>query len=79
MLKANSLCLLADEYFEQAEVLTSLINKKRQELRSLDRPQTSREAYKIKSILNILYSQRRDVLDTARYLKKNYPDDESEK
>ena len=76
MLKTKSLSLLADEYLEQAEVLTEIINKKREELHSLARPETSREAYKLKSLLNILYSQRRDVLDTARYLKKYYPDEE---
>ena len=76
MLKTKSLSLLADEYFEQAEVLTEIINKKRDELHALPQPETSRDAYKLKSLLNILYSQRRDVLDTARYLKKCYPDEE---
>ncbi|MCI6969460.1 MAG: hypothetical protein MR920_02660 [Oscillospiraceae bacterium] len=68
----RTLSQLADEYFEQAQVLDGIIAKKRKQLSALPNPETSDEAYKIKTLLNVLYKERRDVLETANYLKDNY-------
>ncbi len=68
----KTLSQLADEYFEQAQVLDGIIAKHRKRLLSLPNPETSVEAYKIKSLLNVLYKEHRDVMETANYLKDNY-------
>ena len=68
----RTLSQLADEYFEQAQVLDGIIAKKRKQLLALTNPETSDEAYKIKVLLNVLYKERRDVLETANFLKDNY-------
>lgn len=73
----KTLCDLADEYFEQAQVLEGIIAKHRKRLAALPNPETSREAYGIKSLLNVLYKERRDVLETANYLKDNYSGEEN--
>ena len=68
----RTLSQLADEYFEQAQVLDGIIARHRKRLSALPNPETSDEAYKIKTLLNVLYKERRDVLETANYLKDNY-------
>lgn len=68
---------LADEYLHEAQVQTKIIEKYRNKLRSLKNPDTSRDAYRLKSLLNVLYAQRRDLINTALYLKKNYPDEKA--
>ena len=73
----RTLSQLADEYFEQAQVLDGIIAKKRKQLSALTNPETSDEAYKIKTLLNVLYKERRDVLKTANYLKDNYSGEEN--
>lgn len=73
----RTLSQLADEYFEQAQVLDGIIAKKRKQLSALPNPETSDEAYKIKTLLNVLYRERRDVLKTANYLKDNYSGEEN--
>ena len=73
----RTLSQLADEYFEQAQVLDGIIAKKRKQLSALPNPETSIEAYKIKTLLNVLYKERRDVLETANYLKYNYSGEEN--
>ena len=44
---------------------------------ALTNPETSDEAYKIKVLLNVLYKERRDVLETANFLKDNYSGEEN--
>ena len=73
----RTLSQLADEYFEQAQVLDGIIAKKRKQLSVLPNPETSDEAYKIKVLLNVLYKERRDVLETANFLKDNYSREEN--
>ncbi len=77
MVQTKTLSALADEYLEQAQVQTRIIEKNRRKLRMLLNPETSREAYRLKSLLNVLYAQRRDLLSTADYLKRNYPEDDA--
>lgn len=77
MVQTKTLSALADEYLEQAQVQTRIIEKNRRKLRMLSNPETSREAYRLKSRLNVLYAQRRDLLSTADYLKRNYPEDDA--
>ena len=72
----KTLCDLADEYFEQ--VLEGIIAKHRKRLASLPNPETSREAYGIKSLLNVLYAEHRDVMETANFLKDNYSGEENQ-
>ena len=74
----KTLCDLADEYFEQAQVLEGIIAKHRKHLASLPNPETSREAYGIKSLLNVLYAEHRDVMETANFLKDNYSGEENQ-
>ena len=57
----RTLSQLADEYFEQAQVLDGIIARHRKRLSALPNPETSDEAYKIKTLLNVLYKERRDV------------------
>ena len=71
----RTLSQLADEYFEQ--VLDVIIARHRKRLSALPNPETSDEAYKIKTLLNVLYKERRDVLETANYLKDNYSGEEN--
>ena len=73
----RTLSQLADEYFEQAQVLDGIIAKKRKQLSVLPNPETSDEAYKIKVLLNVLYKERRGVLETANFLKDNYSGEEN--
>lgn len=73
----RTLSQLADEYFEQAQVLDGIIAKKGKQLSVLPNPETSDEAYKIKTLLNVLYKERRDVLEMANYLKDNYSGEEN--
>ena len=63
----RTLSQLADEYFEQAQVLDGIIARHRKQLSDLPNPETSDEAYK----------KRRDVLETANYLKDNYSGEEN--
>ena len=70
----RTLSQLADEYFEQAQVLDGIIARHRKRLSALP---MSDEAYKIKTLLNVLYKERRDVLETANYLKDNYSGEEN--
>lgn len=73
----RTLSQLADEYFEQAQVLEGIIAKHRKRLAALSNPETSREAYGIKSLLNVLYAEHRDVMETANFLKDNYSGEEN--
>ncbi len=74
----RTLSQLADEYFEQAQVLDGIIAKHRKRLAALPNPETSREAYGIKSLLNVLYAEHRDVMETANFLKDNYSGEENQ-
>lgn len=78
MMFNKTLCDLADEYFEQAQVLEGIIAKHRKRLAALPNPETSREAYGIKSLLNVLYTEHRDVMETANFLKDNYSGEENQ-
>lgn len=73
----RTLSQLADEYFEQAQVLDGIIAKHRKRLSALPNPETSVEAYKIKSLLNVLYKEHRDVMETANFLRDNYSEEEN--
>ncbi len=73
----RTLSQLADEYFEQAQVLDGIIAKQRKRLSALPNSETSVEAYKIKTLLNVLYKEHRDVMETANFLKDNYSEEEN--
>ena len=74
----RTLSQLADEYFEQAQVLEGIIAKHRKRLAALPNPETSRAADGIKSLLNVLYAEHRDVMETANFLKDNYSGEENQ-
>ena len=59
------------------DTLDGIIARHRKRLSALPNPETSDEAYKIKTLLNVLYKERRDVLETANYLKDNYSGEEN--
>lgn len=59
-------------------MLEGIIAKHRKRLASLPNPETSREAYGIKSLLNVLYAEHRDVMETANFLKDNYSGEENQ-
>lgn len=73
----NTLSQLADEYYEQAQVLEKIIEKHRRRLNALPNSETSPEAYRIKSLLNVLYKEHRDVMETANFLKDNYSEEDA--
>ena len=74
----RTLSQLADDYCEQAQVLEGISAKHRKRLAALPNPETSREAYGIKSLLNVLYAEHRDVMETANFLKDNYSGEENQ-
>ena len=73
----NTLSQLADEYYEQAQVLEKIIEKHRRRLNALPNSETSPEAYRIKSLLNVPYKEHRDVMETANFLKDNYSEEDA--
>ena len=56
----------------------SLIRRASARLASPQNPGQSREAYGIKSLLNVLYAEHRDVMETANFLKDNYSGEENQ-
>lgn len=65
---------LGREYIDNSMEITKIINRKREELKALPNPETSRAAYRLKAQLNKLYAMRRELRDTGGYLINNYPD-----
>ena len=61
---------LADEYARTADTVTMRINERTGKLRNF--APFSSEASRLKSELNTLYSERRDVLETVRRLRNYY-------
>lgn len=61
---------LAEDYYEAVRVLESRIADRNKRLKEYS--PASREAAKLKSELNILYSERRDTMEAARFLKEYY-------
>lgn len=68
----KTLAELGEEYDYQAQLLSEQIKRKNKKLASLADPRCSKQAYIIKSELNILYRQRRETLETARKLRNYY-------
>ncbi len=71
----KSLYQLGVEYENSAAVIKERIKEKRKQLNSLENKICSHEAYVIKSELNTLYTEYREALATAGYLKHYYEKD----
>lgn len=63
---------LGEEYEEAAKQVKRRIDKKREKLRSLKDSVCSNEAYVLKSELQLLYAEYREVQEIAEYLKSYY-------
>jgi hypothetical protein len=63
---------LADVYFSAAELETELIGKNREKLRQCRQERNDKEETRVKTLLCLLYRQKREMLETANYLKNYY-------
>lgn len=72
----EALMLLGYEYIGQAEILGGQIKKLNKRLAQLGDSRCSKEAYRIKSDLCVLYRQKREALETARTLINYYDKEE---
>ena len=72
MTEMKSLHELGLEYEREAGKLKTLIAEKRRILRGLENGICSNEAFEIKRELKNLYSQCRDAIEIAEYLKSYY-------
>lgn len=72
MTKRKTLHELGAEYEREAAQIKRRIADKRSELRGLENRACSNEAFEIKRELKILYSQHRDAVEIAEYLKSYY-------
>lgn len=68
----KSLKELGEEYEEEAKILKRRIANKRKKLALLKNCTCSAEAYELKRELQVLYTQCRDALEIAEYLKSYY-------
>ena len=72
MTKKKTLVELGEEYERAATQVKRIIAKKREELNSLRDSICSAEAFELKRELSSLYTQYREVIETANYLKRYY-------
>lgn len=61
---------LGEEYEQVARILSLRIDERKEKLKSLDK--YSDEAWNLKKEIDLLYSERLDVILTARHLKNYY-------
>lgn len=71
-MKNKSLYELGVEYEKAAETVKLRIAQRRAELRKLKNRICSKEAYELKSEINMLYREYHDCVDTSEYLKTYY-------
>lgn len=71
-MSSKTLRELGVEYEKAAEQLKEIIDKKRKKLKGLKDSVCSNEAYELKSELQKLYAQHREIQEIAEYLKSYY-------
>ncbi len=72
MTKDGTLDELADVYYSAADSETELIGKNREKLRQCKKEHNGKEESRLKTLLCLLYRQKREMLETANYLKNYY-------
>ena len=72
MTKTKDLSELADEYYSAADSETELIGKNREKLRECKKARNLKEVSRLKALICLLYRQKRELLETANYLKNYY-------
>jgi len=68
----GTLSELADVYFSAADLQTELIGKNRENLKQCKIKRDRKEEMRVKRLLCVLYKQKRELLETANYLKNYY-------
>lgn len=68
----GNLSRLAEIYFSAADSETELIGKNREKLRECKKERNLKEVSRLKTLLCLLYRQKRELLETANYLKNYY-------
>ncbi len=63
---------LAEVYFSAAELQTAMIGQNRESLRVSKKNKDYKEVLRIRQLLCLLYRQKRELLETANYLKNYY-------
>ena len=71
-MKSETLSELAGDYFSAATLQTELIGKNRERLKLCRQKHDRKEELRLKSLLCVLYRQKRELLETANYLKNYY-------
>lgn len=72
MKESKPLSELADDYFSAADLQTELIGKNRKNLQISKSRRDKKEEMRIQRLLCLLYRQKRELLETANYLKNYY-------
>lgn len=68
----RSLKQLGEEYEAAAALVKRRIDEKRKQLRALNDSISSNEAFELKRELRFLYTEHREALEIAEYLKSYY-------
>lgn len=63
---------LGQEYLAAAQTQTEAIRQVRERYNQLPNKSFGTEAYRLRSLLQMMYQQRRDLLATGRYLCEYY-------
>lgn len=63
---------LAEVYFSAAALQTAMIGQNRESLKVCKRNKDYKEILRIRQLLCVLYRQKRELLETANYLKNYY-------
>ena len=69
-MNGKTLYELGEEYYEQADILRSQISAVRKRLGEIS--PVCKEAYKLKSVLSVLYRQRSEAVEIGRTLCNYY-------
>lgn len=72
MEKKEGLHDLADVYFSAVELQTAMIGQNREHLRVSKKNNDYKEILRIRQLLCLLYRQKRELVETANYLKNYY-------
>lgn len=68
----NTLAELADSYLDAAGLQTDLIKLNREKLRLSKSRRDGKEEMRLKRLLCLLYRQKRELVETANYLRNYY-------
>ncbi len=72
MKENNALNNLADSYLDAAVLQGELIGQNREKLRLSKAVFNDKETMRLKRLLCLLYKQKRELVETANYLKNYY-------